>query len=316
LALYPDKSASIFKEHLRADRSGLSEFLQNYEGLKSKVYVAHVRFASKGSVAHENTHPFSREIWGREVTFAHNGTLSDFAARESPVFMPIGDTDSEGAFCHLLNMMREDEIRDLGPSNGQWFVDKLKTINRHGKLNCIITDGIRLLCYHDINGYNGLSYVKREAPFSTVMVDDDFEVDLAKEKDPSTKGFVVATRPLTNEAWTSFHPGELIIFEDGEMKFSSHQTSDSVQGSSLSDLEISIIAAVKSRTSRVTMSEIIDSQNESEANTKEAVLSLLRRGYFRQEGRYRVTSDNSSATFYTEPAKRQEIHDLLVRRRT
>ena len=43
--------------------------------------VAHIRKATQGRVALENTHPFVRELWGRYWVFAHNGDLKDFAPR-------------------------------------------------------------------------------------------------------------------------------------------------------------------------------------------------------------------------------------------
>jgi len=37
--------------------------------------------------------------------------------------------------------------------------------------------------YFDKNGYNGLSFVRRQAPFSSVRLEDeDFEINLSEEK--------------------------------------------------------------------------------------------------------------------------------------
>jgi predicted glutamine amidotransferase len=53
-------------------------------------------------VALENTHPFVRELWGRYWVFAHNGDLKGFQPRLHGAFRPVGDTDSERAFCWLM----------------------------------------------------------------------------------------------------------------------------------------------------------------------------------------------------------------------
>ena len=64
--------------------------------------IAHIRKATQGRVALENTHPFVRELWGRYWVFAHNGDLKGFAPRLHGAFRPVGDTDSERAFCWLM----------------------------------------------------------------------------------------------------------------------------------------------------------------------------------------------------------------------
>ena len=49
--------------------------------IRSENIVAHIRKATQGRVALENTHPFVRELWGRYWVFAHNGDLKDFHPR-------------------------------------------------------------------------------------------------------------------------------------------------------------------------------------------------------------------------------------------
>jgi glutamine amidotransferase len=41
------------------------------------------------------------------------------------------------------------------------------------------------------------------------------------EKGPGERGYIVATKKLTNERWQEFKLGELIVFKDGEMVYSS-----------------------------------------------------------------------------------------------
>jgi predicted glutamine amidotransferase len=53
-------------------------------------------------VALENTHPFLRELWGRYWVMAHNGDLKGFQPAAAWRFRPVGSTDSELAFCWLM----------------------------------------------------------------------------------------------------------------------------------------------------------------------------------------------------------------------
>jgi glutamine amidotransferase len=55
--------------------------------------------------------------------------------------------------------------------------------SKYGNFNCIFSDGEFLFFYFDKNGYNGLSFVRRQAPFSSVRLEDeDFEINLSEEK--------------------------------------------------------------------------------------------------------------------------------------
>ncbi len=85
-------------------------------------------------------------------------------------------------------------------------------LTRAGDLNLLFSDGKRLYCYHDKGGYNGLCWTHREAPFCQVSLrDEDWEADLREEKAPDQKGFVIASRKLTDgEDWHEFRPGSLV----------------------------------------------------------------------------------------------------------
>ena len=74
-------------------------------GSRAGSYLAHVRHKTIGGEPnHADTHPFARELGGRDYCFAHNGTL-DGPAWELPLgaYRPVGETDSERFFCHLLH---------------------------------------------------------------------------------------------------------------------------------------------------------------------------------------------------------------------
>lgn len=62
-----------------------------------------------------------------------------------------------------------------------------------------------------------LCYVVRKAPFAAAhLIDADITVDFQELTTPSDRVAVIATLPLTdNEVWTTFQPGELIVFQDG-----------------------------------------------------------------------------------------------------
>lgn len=50
--------------------------------------------------------------------------------------------------------------------------------------------------------------------------DEDWEADLGEEKEPEQRGYVIASRPLTDgEDWTTCRPGQLLVIERGSAVF-------------------------------------------------------------------------------------------------
>lgn len=103
-----DKDAFTIKEPLSAASSPWVDFVAE-NSVKSKCVIAHVRHATRGAHTLENTHPFRRILARSLQLFAHNGTLAGIEARidaDALAFLPVGDTDSELAFCALLTRLR------------------------------------------------------------------------------------------------------------------------------------------------------------------------------------------------------------------
>jgi predicted glutamine amidotransferase len=101
IAFFEGKGLRLFVDHESAASSPMADFLRHYP-LKSTNVIAHVRKATVGQVSLENAHPFSRELWGRHWVFAHNGDLKDYQRRLHGHFQPVGSTDSERAFCWIM----------------------------------------------------------------------------------------------------------------------------------------------------------------------------------------------------------------------
>jgi predicted glutamine amidotransferase len=101
IAFFEDTGLRLFVDPHSARQSPVAELVKRYP-IRSGNVIAHIRKATQGHVALENTHPFVRELWGRYWVFAHNGDLKDFAPRLHGAFRPVGDTDSERAFCWLM----------------------------------------------------------------------------------------------------------------------------------------------------------------------------------------------------------------------
>ena len=106
IAFFEDKACRLFIDHQSSATSPIAEMVKRYP-IKSKNTIAHIRKATQGHILLENCHPFMRELWGRHWIFAHNGDLKDYSPVLTGVYQPVGTTDSELAFCALLEGLRK-----------------------------------------------------------------------------------------------------------------------------------------------------------------------------------------------------------------
>jgi glutamine amidotransferase len=84
ITFYEGKGCRTFKDPQPSFNSPIAKLVQDYP-IKSHSVIAHIRQANRGEVALENTHPFTRELWGRNWTYAHNGQLSGYKSLETGI---------------------------------------------------------------------------------------------------------------------------------------------------------------------------------------------------------------------------------------
>ena len=192
-------------------------------GSTSLMFVMERSGSIKGP-SHADTHPFARELGGRDYCFAHNGTLEG-DAWELPLrsYRPVGATDSERFFCHLMGELAARGKPLDAEDDWAWLHSKLAETNTMGKLNVLFSDGHRLFIYHDVNGWKGLNFRKVRVVDGQPRHFGDAEMTVAIAGEASHYGFVIATCPMSSTGWHSFQRGELIVLDRGLISFSSHR---------------------------------------------------------------------------------------------
>jgi glutamine amidotransferase len=213
ITFFEGRGVRHFVDHEPASTSPVAELIARYP-IKSRHVVAHIRKATEGAVALENCHPFVRELWGRYWVFAHNGTLKDFHPRLHGNFRPVGQTDSERAFCWLMQELAKSHVSVPSVAELTLTLRELAPqIARHGSFNFLLSNGEALWAHCATNLY----FVERSHPFAHAqLADEDLSVDFATVTAPGDQVAVVVTAPLTtNETWTQMTPGELRVFVDG-----------------------------------------------------------------------------------------------------
>ena len=142
IALYEGKGCRTFHDPKPSAHSEIARFVREYP-IKSRIVICHIRRANRGRIALENTHPFTRELWGRSWSFAHNGQLRGIKKWPNAHFRPIGTTDSEHAFCWLMDQLRE-RWQDAPPPRALYLylAELCGTLAEHGVFNVLLSDSV------------------------------------------------------------------------------------------------------------------------------------------------------------------------------
>lgn len=227
-----ENDAIVVREPLSAYTSHWLAFVQQ-QNPKSNNVIAHIRRATIGSRLLRNTQPFARELGGRMHLFAHNGMVHDIA--NAPQFVtrryrPIGDTDSEHAFCALLERLAPAwdegipdlahrlaivagfaaELRELGPANFIYTDGDAVFAHGHRRMNSsgtIEPPGLHLLCRR-----------------CSARVDGVAIAGLSVEPHAEQQVALVASVPLSAEGWEPLIEGEVVVLREGkvELRTSTH----------------------------------------------------------------------------------------------
>ena len=214
IAFFEGRGVRVFLDPQPSSESPVAELVRHYP-IRSLNVIAHMRKATQGAVGLENTHPFMRELWGRYWIFAHNGNLKDYAPEFDGSFLPVGQTDSERAFCHLLQTLRLSFPHGQPPREAlrvalEEFAGQLRPC---GPLNFLLSNGDCLFAHRSTE----LHYVLRRAPFAVAhLKDQDVSIDFSEVTTPGDRVVLVATLPLTdNETWTPLPHDEVVMFAEG-----------------------------------------------------------------------------------------------------
>lgn len=220
IAFYEGKACRTFHDPVACADSAIAELVKNYP-IKSNIVISHIRLANSGQINLANTHPFTRELWGRRFTYAHNGQLKDIKKRELIHFQPIGTTDSEHAFCWIMDQLKKQfPIYPSAAKLKSHLYELCVDLNQLGVFNMLLSDASGLFAFCSTK----LCWITRHAPFKQASLHDtEMHVDFGQETTPNDVVSVVATAPLTkNEEWQIMKPQQFIFIKNG--KVSTHKS--------------------------------------------------------------------------------------------
>lgn len=232
IAWYEEREVRIVKEANPAAGSACVRFIQS-NPFRTTLALSHVRRATRGGVALRNCQPFVRELGGAWHSFAHNGDLpaiDDLFASQSGAFRSVGETDSELAFCTLLERLRPlwlcGQPPDLTARSKvvEAFAAELRSL---GPANFIYCDGDALFAHADRRHQDdgairppGLWRLSRRCPAGGDLASAGLHIEArGVEQDV----VLVASVPLTPEGWVPMARGDILVARAGRVEASVSQ---------------------------------------------------------------------------------------------
>ncbi len=186
---------------------GDADFGREAREISSSTFVAHVRFASTGSLTLPNTHPFEQE--GR--LFAHNGVIEDLDALDAQLgsarALVQGDTDSERLFALITREIESHggDVESGIASACAWVAANLPLL----AINLILTTAQDLWALRYPETHE-LHILERE-PGSALEHASSLGSRVRSEHGVNQRLVVVASEPMdADPQWRALAPGELV----------------------------------------------------------------------------------------------------------
>jgi len=216
IGFYCAKRAQMFHDDRPCYDSSIAQLIAN-QPIKSEVVIGHIRQANSGAINLQNTHPFLRELWGRDWVCAHNGQLKNQPVCDQGYYQRVGSTDSEKAFVSILNHIRNEFPKKPKYMPPVWrrMHQLCMALNHFGVFNLVISNSTELMAFCSTK----LFYLTRRAPFGVAeLIDDDVTINFQAHTTEQDIVTVVATQPLTNnEHWVEMQAGQMIVLKKGQV---------------------------------------------------------------------------------------------------
>lgn len=227
IAYYEDTDIRLLRDTTCASSSPWVRFVAQ-QAIRSTLILSHVRKATTGDVAIKNTQPFGRELEGRMHVFAHNGHLpriNNNRRFRREAFTPVGDTDSEVAFCVLLDRIRPLwRNQHLAPD----LLARLNVVSEFAEDLALLGLANFLYCDSEVLYAHGHRRKQRDGEFKAPGLhslhrkcarrDPFAEKAGVSVIAPDQEVVLVASVPLSSEAWEPLREGEVVAIANGKIQ--------------------------------------------------------------------------------------------------
>jgi predicted glutamine amidotransferase len=229
VAFHEGRDVRLYREPEPAGDSPLLGFIEQHS-LPTHLLISHIRRATVGPNALANTQPFARELGGRIHLFAHNGgfdgIVESFAAGTHR-FQPVGDTDSERAFCLLLEriapLWQGAAVPSLARRRAvvEAFAAEMRPL---GIANFLYSDGEVVFGHGhrrtQADGFvapPGLWLRHRHRAAAEAAPPADSGVTIHPHPHEAQEMVLLASVPVTAGGWRPLAEGEIVVVSKGEL---------------------------------------------------------------------------------------------------
>lgn len=302
-----------------SDQPGPS-IVQDWERFRSSTFLAHLR-GTRPRLTPRDAQPFVKAYGGRDWSFAHQGDLSgdwrrELALSDQAVFEPTGSSDSERAFCWLLEWARGHGARALTEIGWQVLHELMTRIGSLGTTNLLLSDGQTLVAYHGGDASGEVYWSRRTPPHEQSHFDGrHFSLETGGPLDLSRSYVLVSTQPLLGVRWIPFEAGQLLVLRRGQVVWNSHPAT--LEEAIFSRREVASQRAALQRPqpplakfAGETAATVVPSPGGPSGERGEAVLEVVHETVYR----YATPVERSTHRFKLEPVQdlRQRLLDYSL----
>lgn len=229
VAFHEGHEVRLYKEPEPASHSPWLDFIERHT-LPTRQLVSHIRHATQGGNSLANTQPFVRELGGRTHLFAHNGDLKEVVSRAADPahrFHPVGQTDSESAFCLLLERLAPLWHRSVPPLSLRLeaITEFAAGMRPLGTFNFLYSDGEFVFGHGhrrrqpDGSMGPGLWFRHRHRAEHTAHAAHETEAGVALHPADGAQDLsLLASVPVTAGPWRPLGEGEIVVLAAGELQ--------------------------------------------------------------------------------------------------
>ena len=226
-AFYQGADVALYRDTSAADLSPQVPWLEAH-GPETTLSMAYIRHATQGAIELANTGPYARELNGRMRVFAHNGNLAGIRNQYQSDrwrYHPVGQTDSEYAFCLVLETLaaQEDGGGTLPPVEQRLAVlaGVFRELRELGPANFLYADSQTLFVHADRRFQPATGMIEPPGLYLRSCGPDQFP-ELLDERVPGSLASgqqvaLVSTVPLNDKRWQPLAEGDVLAIEQGRI---------------------------------------------------------------------------------------------------
>ena len=234
---YPndDQAASVVKDTGGKDVDSVASAISDWRRFRSTNFLCKIKGAAK-RYSQQDTQPFQKNFGGRDWLFLHNGDMEKEKIKklmdtEVGFLDPLGVTDSELAFCYLLQQVSLEKAKRIVEISWEKWNQWLRNLDALGSVDIVLSDGQTTLAFHGKNSKGNLFYWRRLPRESDTeeIGDHSVNIDLSDSQDTYRTAFMVSSSRLNGGEWNEMILGQLLVIRRGDLIWNSEAGTPSRQ---------------------------------------------------------------------------------------